>query len=146
HAVRSINNVLRLRTNGLCHLLHRGLCPSSGTFKLSRIHTQLDQQRAKNCRLRHLSPQLYDPRMADIGFFAWAGLSALLRGSAGGVIAAERGKGFLDGFVISALLGPFGLIWAYRREGSAQRRPCPKCAELILPEATLCPFCRSPIN
>ena len=33
-----------------------------------------------------------------------------------------------------------------RARGSEGRIPCPMCAEKILPQAKVCPFCKSPVN
>ena len=40
-------------------------------------------------------------------------------------------------------------VWAFhrplRQASERTRRPCPHCAELILPQANICPFCTQPI-
>lgn len=85
--------------------------------------------------------------MSDTAVIISIGIWAAFWGILGGVVGRERDKSFWDGFVISAIFGPFGVLWAYRLEGQGgPRRPCPKCAELILPQATVCPFCRSEIT
>lgn len=76
-----------------------------------------------------------------------------------GVVAVARGnKQSLSIIILNTLLGwtvlgwIVALIWACANKepgsGSAgaaptERRPCPHCAEMILPAAKVCPFCKS---
>lgn len=56
---------------------------------------------------------------------------------------------FLKGFDMIAGRGPKqvsdGIRRARARE-SEERIPCPMCAEKILPEAKICPFCKSELS
>ncbi len=81
------------------------------------------------------------------------------------LIAVNKGRSGLAWFFYGAFLFPIAFVHACvmgrdttpktvaeaeaataRREAAereASRRPCPKCAELILPAAAVCPQCRS---
>lgn len=47
------------------------------------------------------------------------------------------------GFILGLILGPLGLIIAFTLKGD--RRKCPFCAELVKPEAKVCPHCQRDI-
>jgi hypothetical protein len=94
--------------------------------------------------------------MQDSFWLISAGLWSVLFGGLGTVIANSRGVSAFDGFILGLFLGPFGLIGIYfiggeeaKREkllASAARRACPYCAELVRPEAKICPHCKEPVN
>lgn len=50
----------------------------------------------------------------------------------------------LTGFIVGALFGPFGVLFALFSSGN--RRPCPQCREKIDRKATICPHCRSSLH
>ena len=60
---------------------------------------------------------------------------------------------FLKGFDIVAGRGPKQISDGINRsnpvqqqqQNGAERLPCPHCAELIMPAAKICPFCKSAI-
>ena len=60
-----------------------------------------------------------------------------------GVAAAQR-KGFspVAGLIGGLLLGPLSVLLFFV---SSSKRKCPKCAEWISKEATVCPKCRSAV-
>ena len=54
---------------------------------------------------------------------------------------------FLKGFDMVAGRGPKQVSDGIKRASSTEyRTPCPMCAEKILPEAKICPFCRSDVK
>lgn len=74
-----------------------------------------------------------------------------------GIVAASRGRSGFGYFLLSIFLSPLvGLLLAALmpslKAASAQtqdttpRVPCPRCAELIMPTATVCRFCQAPIE
>ena len=72
------------------------------------------------------------------------------------IVGASKGRNgalwFLYGFLIWPVALIHGLCLSKTREAEledaadAGRRPCPKCAELILREATICRFCGSDVT
>jgi len=51
-------------------------------------------------------------------------------------LAMRRGGGFIKWAVLGALLGPLGLWLACQHA-----RSCPRCANTVLNEVPVCPFC-----
>ena len=75
----------------------------------------------------------------------------LLCGVVAAVIASSKGgSGFL-GFVVGALLGPIGIIISFFMGGekalaekqldAGDKKKCPRCAELVQPDALVCKHC-----
>ncbi len=74
-----------------------------------------------------------------------------LFGVVSAVIASARGGSALVGFLVGFVLGPFGVIIAFFLGGERARaekdlaagtsKKCPRCAELVKPEARVCRFC-----
>lgn len=75
----------------------------------------------------------------------------LMCGGLAAVIANSRGGSAGLGFVVGALFGPFGIIGAFFLGGdeakaekelaSGERKKCPRCAELVQPDALVCKHC-----
>jgi hypothetical protein len=55
-------------------------------------------------------------------------------------IGARKGEGFVA-FVVGALLGPLGIVFALISNGN--RSQCLACREYIDPAATICPRCQT---
>ena len=54
---------------------------------------------------------------------------------------------FLKGFDQIAGRGPKQVSDGIKQERKSDDRiPCPMCAEMILPQAKICPFCKSQLN
>lgn len=68
------------------------------------------------------------------------------------VVAANRGRSGFGWFLYGLLIWPVALIHALvaapagpaepQQAAAGGRVNCPHCAELIMPEAKVCPFCR----
>jgi len=71
-----------------------------------------------------------------------AALWIVCGGIAASMIANKRGKDSGLWFVIGALLGPFGILFAALSDG----RRCPYCREHVHPQAVKCPKCQSAIQ
>lgn len=62
---------------------------------------------------------------------------------AAAIIGSRKGEAGM-GFILGALLGPFGVLFALLSQGN--RKPCPYCKELIRKEATVCPHCQKDLS
>lgn len=86
----------------------------------------------------------------------WFAFSAAL-----GTLARQRGRGFFAWFVIGLGLSPLlGFVLLMMSKDLALTEAmetithdmdmthvkCPKCTEYVAPEATVCPFCRNPLE
>lgn len=70
--------------------------------------------------------------------FVWILGGALLCG----FVAAARGRAFFGWVLAGALFGIFALIYlALAGPGTADRKVCPGCAEMIGEAAAVCPHC-----
>lgn len=79
------------------------------------------------------------------------GLGCLFFGAISAVIALERGGDGLLGFVLGLFLGPFGAILCFWAGGAdakdrrmvedGLRKQCPRCKEVVRPNAHVCKFC-----
>ena len=58
-------------------------------------------------------------------------------------IGSRKGEAGL-GFVIGAILGPLGVIFALASRGDSV--PCPHCREPVRKKASICPHCRTPLT
>jgi len=68
------------------------------------------------------------------------------------LVAGAKGGSPAGWFIYGLVIWPVALIHALvmphtaeserSRAAAAGRQPCPHCAEMILPEARVCPFCR----
>ena len=56
------------------------------------------------------------------------------------VVGSKKGNP-IGGTFLGLVLGPIGLLFVLL-SGSANRRPCPFCAELIMKKALVCPHCQ----
>lgn len=63
----------------------------------------------------------------------------LMFGLVGLWLGPKKGHSPLVGFLAGALLGPFVLLLGLT---SPTAKKCPHCAEMIKPEARVCPECR----
>jgi hypothetical protein len=73
-----------------------------------------------------------------------------------GIVRQARGGGFMFGFFLGVLLGPFGILVAAlmgvdpatrktapsQRDPSRMRRECPHCQEPMRRDAFVCPHCQ----
>lgn len=75
----------------------------------------------------------------------------ILCGVLAAVIASSKGGSGGLGFLVGFLLGPFGIILAFfmgddqakaaSEVAAGTSKKCPRCAELVKPEALVCRFC-----
>lgn len=65
-------------------------------------------------------------------------ISAFIAAAIGG----RKGEAGL-GFLVGAILGPLGIVFALLSSGN--RVPCPQCHELMHKKAAVCPHCRTPV-
>jgi len=70
--------------------------------------------------------------MAFVGLWLICGLISAAIGSG-------KGEG-CTGFLVGAVLGPFGILIAILSTGN--RIPCPHCRELMHRDASVCPRCQ----
>lgn len=68
----------------------------------------------------------------------------ILFGATGGFMARSKDNE-LNGFLLSVLFGPLGLIMSIYLDDRT-RIACGFCAENIKKEAAICPFCKSDLN
>jgi hypothetical protein len=66
----------------------------------------------------------------------------LCGGVAAAMIAQNRGNSAGLWFIVGALFGPFGILFAFLSSG----RTCPYCRSSIHPQATKCPKCQSSLT
>ena len=75
----------------------------------------------------------------------------LICGVIAAMIASSKGGSGCGGFFVGILLGPFGIIAALfmgddanKRNmeiSSGEKKKCPRCAELVQPDALVCKHC-----
>lgn len=75
----------------------------------------------------------------------------LMCGGVAALIASEKGGSGVLGFFVGVLFGPFGIIAAFfmgSEQGKAAKviadgamKKCPRCAELVQPDALVCKHC-----
>lgn len=86
----------------------------------------------------------------------WLAFAAAL-----GMLAKQRGRGFFSWFLIGTVLSPLlGFVLLMMNKDLALSEAmdtithdmdlthvkCPKCTEYVMPEATVCPYCRNPLQ
>ncbi len=72
-------------------------------------------------------------------------------GIVGAMIASSRGGSGPGGFFLGLLLGPLGVIitlfmggekeMAAKQLAAGEKKKCPRCAELVQPDALICKHC-----
>jgi hypothetical protein len=75
----------------------------------------------------------------------------LICGGIAAMIASSKGGSGGLGFVAGALLGPLGIVVALfmggdnaladKQVAAGERKKCPRCAELVQPDAAVCKHC-----
>jgi hypothetical protein len=75
----------------------------------------------------------------------------LICGAVAAMIASSKGGSAGLGFVVGALLGPLGIVVAFFMGGeqpladkqiaAGDKKKCPRCAELVQPDALVCKHC-----
>jgi len=75
----------------------------------------------------------------------------IICGAVAATIASSKGGSALIGFIVGVLLGPLGIIIAFflgnekaaaqSQIQSGERKKCPRCAELVQPDALVCKHC-----
>ncbi|NWK96534.1 zinc ribbon domain-containing protein [Sphingobium lactosutens] len=75
----------------------------------------------------------------------------LICGGIAAMIASSKGGNGAIGFVVGLLFGPFGIIAAFfmgneqkadaNKIASGDSKKCPRCAELVKPDALVCKHC-----
>lgn len=75
----------------------------------------------------------------------------LICGGISAMIASSKGGSGLIGFIVGFLLGPLGIVVAFflgSEKGAAEKevaggtkKKCPRCAELVQPDALVCKHC-----
>lgn len=67
----------------------------------------------------------------------------IICGIGAGFMYQQKGRDLATGLLGGLLLGPIGLVLAALTPTT--RVKCPHCAELISPEARICPHCRNEV-
>jgi hypothetical protein len=81
----------------------------------------------------------------------------IMCGIATSMIFKNKGRDAFGGFLLGALLGPFGILFAFfwssderqiesRAITSGALRKCPDCAEMVRAEARKCRFCNADLE
>jgi hypothetical protein len=75
----------------------------------------------------------------------------IICGGIAAMIASSKGGSGAIGFLVGVLLGPFGIIAAFfmgdekklqeRQITTGDSKKCPRCAELVKPDALVCKHC-----
>lgn len=75
----------------------------------------------------------------------------LICGGIAAMIASSKGGNVAVAFILGVLLGPFGIIAAFflgneqkadaAKIASGDSKKCPRCAELVKPDALVCKHC-----
>lgn len=75
----------------------------------------------------------------------------LICGGVAAMIANSKGGSAFVGFLLGALLGPLGIIASFfiggedaqadKQLATGDRKKCPRCAELVQPDALVCKHC-----
>lgn len=75
----------------------------------------------------------------------------LICGGIAAMIASSKGGSGVIGFIVGVLLGPIGVIVSFflgnekaaaaAQISTGERKKCPRCAELVQPDAMVCKHC-----
>ena len=75
----------------------------------------------------------------------------IICGGVAAMIASSKGASGVLGFFVGLLLGPLGIVAAFFLGGEEQKavkeleagtaKKCPRCAELVKPDALVCKHC-----